>query len=493
MAPASLGLSALTHATQSRINCLRLLLSSLLASAILAGPSRARAEDLSKLPARTAPAWLRDGVLYELFPRDFSSTADINGITARLDELKDLGVTIIWTMPIHPIGEKFRKGEFGSPYSIKDYYAVDPHYGTVDDYKRLVAEAHKRGMKVIMDLVANHTAWDSVMMEHPEYYKHDPQGRVIPPVPEWTDVAGLDYNNPQLREYMIGMMKHWVQTCDVDGFRCDVASMIPTDFWESARTQLESVKPDIMLLAEASKPDLMTNAFDIDYAWPLMATLNDVMIRGAAASRIHESWEESARQFPHGTLHMRVTDDHDEPRAVSRFGARGALAASVLMFTLDGVPLLYNGMEVGDATESGDPALFDKLPIFWSPKDRPPLRKIYRSLIRLRKENAPFRNGQVAWLRNSDENDVVTFKRTDENSEFIVVINLSNRASQGRIDGITGGNFNPVSVAGMPKAGRDDFPNFHLGSFEWRIYKNSLSPTERTAAAGSATAIEAVH
>ncbi len=475
------------------MNCFGLLLSSLLAGAILAPPSHARAEDLSKVPARTVPAWLRDGVLYELFPRDFSSTADLNGVTARLDELKDLGVTIIWTMPIHPIGEKFRKGEFGSPYSIKDYYAVDPHYGTVEDYKRLVAEAHKRGLKVIMDLVANHTAWDSVMMGHPEYYKHDAQGRVIPPVPEWTDVAGLDYKNPQLREYMIGMMKHWVQTCDIDGFRCDVASMVPTDFWESARAQLESVKPDIIMLAEASKPDLMTNAFDIDYAWPMMATLNDVMIRGAAASRIHESWEESARQFPHDTLHMRVTDDHDESRAISRFGAQGALAASVLMFTLDGVPLLYNGMEVGDATESGDPALFDKLPIFWSPKDRPPLRKIYTSLIRLRKENAPFRNSQVAWLRNSDENDVVTFKRADENSEFVVVINLSNRPSQGRIDGITGGNFNPVGVAGMPKAGHDDFPNFHLGSFEWRIYKSSISPTERTAAAGRASAIEAVH
>ena len=184
----------------------------------------ATAQDLSQTQARTPPAWLRDGVVYEIFPRDFSAAGNLDGVTARLDELRDLGVTILWTMPIHPIGEKLRKGEFGSPYSIKDYYAVDPNYGTVEDFKRLVAEAHQRNMKVIMDLVANHTAWDSVMMAHPEFYKHDAEGKIIPPRAGWADVAGLNYANPQLRGYMIAMMKYWVQTCDIDGFRCDVAS-----------------------------------------------------------------------------------------------------------------------------------------------------------------------------------------------------------------------------------------------------------------------------
>ena len=332
----------------------------------LCGPLAAPAENLSQVPARTSPAWLRDGVLYEIFPREFSPAGNLNAITARLDELQNLGVTILWTMPIHPIGEKGRKGEYGSPYSIKDYYAVDPHYGEVEDYKRLVAEAHKRNMKVIMDLVANHTAWDSVMMEHPDFYKQNAAGKIIPPVPDWTDVAGLNYKNPRLREYMISMMTHWVKTCDVDGFRCNVASMVPSDFWEAARAQLEAVKPDIMMLAEASQPDLMVKAFDLDYSWPLLSTINDVLMKGQPATRIRASWEESAEQFPHGALHMRITDDHDEPRAIARFGAEGALAGSALMFTLDGVPLLYNGMEVGDATESGDPALFEKLPILWS-------------------------------------------------------------------------------------------------------------------------------
>ena len=470
----------------------RIIIGSLAAVGLLCLPA-ARPENLSQIPARTSPAWLRDGVVYEIFPRDFSPAGNLDGVIASLDRLKDLGVTILWTMPIHPIGEKCRKGQFGSPYSIKDFYAVDPHYGTVDDFKRLVAEAHKRDMKVIMDLVADHTAWDSAMMQHPEYYLQNAQGKVISPEPEWSDVAGLNYGNPQLRQYMITMMKYWVQTCNVDGFRCDVAWNVPVDFWETARAQLESVKPDIILLAEASKPEFLVKAFDVDYAFPLLSTLNDVLIKGAPASNLRASWEESQRQFPRDSLHMRVTDDHDEPRAVSRFGVRGALAGSALMFTLDGVPLLYNGMEVGDATESGDPALFDKLPIFWSPKDRPPLRKIYRDLIRLRKEHAPFRSGRVIWLHNSNEGSLVTFKRADETNEFVVVINFSNRPIHGQVEVTHGQDFKPVRIAGMPQVPNQDFPSVHLGGFDWRIYQRSLPVAEHTVAGTGTIQIGSTH
>jgi cyclomaltodextrinase len=435
-----------------------------------------QAADVSKQPARTSPDWLRNGVIYEIFPRDFSAAGNLNGVTAKLDQLKDLGVTILWVMPIHPIGEKGRKGDFGSPYSIKNYYAVDTNYGTVGDFKALVTGAHQRGLKVIMDLVANHTSWDNVMMTNKNFYKQDAQGNVISPQPGWSDVAGLNYANPQLREYMIAMMNHWIQTCDIDGFRCDVAWGVPTDFWEQARTALEKTKPDIMMLAEANKPELLTNAFDLDYSWPLLHTLDDVLMHGAPASKLQVTWQEDVNQFPQNALHLRISDDHDESRAIARFGINGALAAQVLMFSLDGVPVLYNGMEVGDATESGDPALFDKLPIVWAPRERPPLRDIYRSLIQLRKKHPAFTSNRVTWLRNSDENNLVTLMRSDKNDEFVVVINFSNRPVTGSVKLENGPDFRPVKISGIPDAHDSSLPLFHLNGFEWRIYHRTPHP-----------------
>jgi len=427
--------------------------------------------DVSGERARTSPPWLRASVIYEIYPRSFSATGDFNGITAQLDSLQDLGVNILWLMPIHPIGEKLRKGTLGSPYAVRDYYAINPEFGTTNDFHQLVKEAHARGLRVVLDIVANHTAWDNVLVaQHPEFYKQDANGRIIPPVAEWTDVAGLNYANPQLREYLIAMLKYWVKEFDVDGFRCDVAHMVPVDFWGQARAGLEQTKPDILLLAEASTPALLVKAFDFDYAWPFHATLNKVLLEGAPATDLRRTWEESRRRFPQGSLHMYISDNHDEARAVARFGIRGALAAQVLIFTLDGVPLLYNGMEAGDATESGDPALFEKMPVFWKPKERPPLRDIYRDLIKLRKEYAPFRSDRVTWLRSSNEADLVTFMRHDNTDEFVVVINFSNRPQVGWVEVLNAAEFKSLRIPGMTEAASDGFPLFRLNGFEWRIY-----------------------
>ncbi|MGB8510568.1 MAG: alpha-amylase family glycosyl hydrolase, partial [Pyrinomonadaceae bacterium] len=412
------------------IGCLALLLLS--RSGAVAGQT---ARVVSKEQARASRQWVRDGVIYEIFPRTFSAQGNFNGVTAELDRLRTLGVTILWLMPIHPVGQERKKGSIGSPYAVRDYYAISPDYGTKEDLRRLVSEAHRRGMKVVIDIVANHTSWDSVMMKTPGFYTHDAAGKIIPPNPDWTDVADLNYDNPELRRYMIEMLKSWLRDYDLDGFRCDVAAEVPTDFWEAARTELEKIKPDIVMLAEADKPELLTKAFDLDYSWPLHGALTDVLQGRRPATVLRESWETDRARYPQGALRMRFSDNHDERRAIARFGEPAALAASALMFTLDGVPMLYNGMEVGDTTESGSPALFERLPVFWQfAERRPQFPRFYEQFIALRRTHAALRRGELTWLRNSDEARVVTYARRDGEEEIIVAINFSTQPFVGTVE-----------------------------------------------------------
>ncbi len=391
--------------------------------------------DFSKEPARLSPQWVRDGVIYEIFPRAFSARGDFKGVTARLDELKSLGVNILWLMPIHPIGQEKKKGTIGSPYAVRDYYSINPDYGTKEDLRQLVSEAHRRGMKVIIDIVANHTSWDSVLMKEPDFYTRDKSGKILPPVPDWADVADLNYDNPRLRDYMIEMLRFWVKEYDLDGFRCDVAGFVPTDFWERARTELEKTKRDIVMLAEWHSPDLLVKAFDLDYSWPLHSALTEVMMGQKPTVALREAWREEREQFPKNSLHMRFSDNHDERRALSRFGERGALAASALIFTLDGVPMLYNGMEVGDNAESGAPALFERLPIFWQIGERrPEFTRFYRQMIALRRAHEALSRGELEWVRNSDEARVTTYLRRTRDEEILVAINFSNQPFMGFVE-----------------------------------------------------------
>jgi glycosidase len=384
--------------------------------------------------ARPVRDWVRDGVIYEIYPRAFSQQGNFNAITARLDELKELGVTILWLMPIHPIGVEKKKGAIGSPYAVRDYYSINPDYGTAADLKRLVREAHARGLKVIIDIVANHTSWDSVLMKHPEFYKRDAKGNITYPY-DWYDIAALNYDNQQLRRYMTDMLKHWIREFDLDGFRCDVAAEVPTDFWENARRELEQIKPDIVMLAEAHKAELQVNAFDLDYSWPIHSALTDVLQGQRRASELREEWEKEVKTWPRGALHMRFSDNHDERRAIARFGEPAALAASAFVFTLDGVPMIYNGMEVGDPTESGAPALFEKLPIFWAfAERRPEFLKFYKEMMAMRRASPALRRGTLEWLKNSDETRVVTFVRRTAGESVLVAINFSNQPFFGSVD-----------------------------------------------------------
>jgi glycosidase len=323
-----------------------------------------------------------------------------------------------------------------------------------------------------MDIVASHTSWDSVLMEHPEFYMKDTNGAIIPPEPGWTDVAGLNYANPDVRAYMIGMMKYWLTEFGVDGFRCDVAPNVPVDFWEATRTELEKINPDVVILADAgAKPELLNKAFDVDSSWALINTLDSVMSSVEPAYYLKESWEHTYEQYPKGALHLRFTDNHEENRAVARYGVDGALATQVMMLTLDGVPLFYNGMEVGDATESADPALFEKMPVFWNSGGRPPLRDIYRDVIKLRKQNPAFYDGEVDWIQNTAPSEIVSYLRQDAKDEFLVLINLSSRRVTGSVELTNAAGFEVVNISGMPKPPVDTIlPDFSLNGYGWHIY-----------------------
>jgi glycosidase len=313
------------------------------------------------------------------------------------------------------------------------------------------------------------------MMNHPEFYMKDATGKIIPPNPDWTDVAGLNYENADLRRYMIDMMKHWMTDFGVDGFRCDVAYTVPVDFWEAARAELEKVNPQVIIIADAgAKPALLSKAFDMDYSWNLYTTLNAVMGSVRPAYVLQPSWEHTQQQFPRGTLHLRFTDNQSEYRTVVRYGVDGALAAQVLMLTLDGVPLFYNGMEVGDATESDDPAMFEKMPVFWNPGGRPPLRGIYRDLIKLRKKYPAFYNDDVVWLQNTAPAEVVSFLRRDAKDEFVVMINLSSRRVTGSVELSEKEGFEPVKIRGGPTPVDVLLPNFSLKGFGWFIYHRTI-------------------
>ncbi len=460
-----------------------------------AAPPSSVNKTLSSLEARTPLPGLESSVIYEIFPRSFSPEGNLNGITKRLDDLQHLGVNVLWLMPLNPVGQLQKKGTEGSPYAVRDYYAINPSYGSKDDLHRLIGEAHQRHIKVIIDIVANHTSFDSVMMSHPEFYKHDPQGKVLSPY-DWTDVAALNYANPQLRRYMTDMLLYWIKDFNLDGFRCDAAGEIPTDFWENARQELDRLHPGILLLAEASKPELLRSAFDLDYSWPMMGSLNNIMEHGAPASSLQATLERERTLFPRHSLHMRMFDDHDEQRALARYGAEGSLAAAALIFTLDGVPMIYNGMEVSDPTESGAPALFENLKVWWQAGQmRPEFPSFYKFIIDLREHQPALLRGTTVWIHNTDETRVVSYIRHTDEEEFLVTINLSGSPFRGTVE--ASGAWDEIKVPRPKRRPNTDQPNepqtegtasalpaLSLGAFECRFFHHSSSASLRNSKGG---------
>jgi len=375
------------------------------------------------LKARPSADWVRDAVIYEVYLRSFSREASFKALERRLPELKDLGVTVVWLMPIHPVGDLNRKGRLGSPYSVQDYYSTNPEFGTLEDFKSLVEATHALGMKIIIDLVANHTSWDSkLVMEHPDWFTTDSEGAIVSPNPDWTDVADLNYDHHELRKYMIEMMEYWVQDVGIDGFRCDVAELVPTDFWDRARKELDKIKPVIML-SEGTLPEHHVEAFDLTYSWSVFDVLGKIIKGSTPVSVFDDILQNESYQFPKSSLRLRFNTNHDknayDAPAVVKYTRQGAKATALLAFTFPGVPLIYNGEEVGNDKRLD---LFDKVAIDW--KKNPDFREFYRKLGMLRAQHAGLRRGQYVKLQNTDSVKVYSFARHYEEDYVAIVINL---------------------------------------------------------------------
>ena len=303
------------------------------------------------------PDWAKNAVIYEVNTRQYTPEGTFKAFETSLPRLKDLGVDILWFMPIHPIGIKDRKipegmkESLGSYYSVKDYKGVNPEFGTQADFKSLVDKAHEMGFKVIIDWVANNSSRDNAWItEHPDWYMHDSTGKILAPF-DWTDVAKLNYSNKEMRAAMIDAMKYWVVNCNIDGFRCDVAGEVPRDFWEDARKEIETIKPMLMLAENEDKPELCIKAFDANYGW---AMCNGTFVRVSngkdSVEAIIKTQQKIDSTFPANAMKMNFITNHDENSwngtAQEKFGS-GVNAFAVLTYTLPGIPLIYSGQEAG--------------------------------------------------------------------------------------------------------------------------------------------------
>jgi len=404
-------------------------------------------QDVTSLQARPSPDWLTRGVMYQVWLRSFTPESTLRAATKRLPQVAELGANIIYLSPVC-LQDADMRPEFWStrqkasgtnnprnPYRIKDYNRVDPEYGSEADLRQFIATAHKLGLRVLMDLVYFHCGPTSVLMKHPEYFKHDAAGKIS--TGQWNFPV-LDFKNQQLREHLWANMEHWVKDFDVDGFRCDVSDAVPLDFWEEARTRLEPFRPDLVMLAEGRRKDDQIKAFDINYNFWWHSATMAVFRRGETASSLRKLWEKMRDEHPRGARFIRYTENHDIVNDMLRAevvcGERGAAAMSVINFTLDGVPLLYNGQEIGDTSPQ---SIYARWPVRWEAACLPKAKAkfaFHQKLCQLRRTEPALTAGEVIWLDNDQPDAVVSFLRRTGSDEIVTVVNLSNRKTKVQVE-----------------------------------------------------------
>jgi len=383
-----------------------------------------------------SPDWVADAVIYQLNTRQFTADGTFAAAQVQLSRLAEMGVDIVWLMPIHPIGEEQRKGGLGSPYAVKDYRAINPDLGTEEEFQAFVDEAHALGLKVILDWVANHSAWDNPLtLSNPDWYSRTPEGGLMPPEgTDWSDVVDFDYSSAGLREYMTGSLTYWVHEFDIDGYRADVAGFVPLDFWETARAELDAIKP-VFMLAEWEQRDLHLQAFDATYGWGWKEAMQELVADGGGAGGIRGYYLGQKATWPHAALRMVYTDNHDQNSwdgVASEIYGPAYEMAIVLSFVGPGIPLIYNGQE---ADLDRQLAFFEKDQIEWRDGKYAPL---FEQLIALKTKESALWNGRhgapLVEVPNSAEADILSFVRGRGKDRVFAVFNLSPRAHDIRFE-----------------------------------------------------------
>jgi glycosidase len=414
--------------------------------------------------------WTADSNIYEVNLRQYTADGSFRAFEAHLPRLRDMGVEILWFMPITPISVKGRLGSLGSYYACSDYLSTNPEFGTLEDFKFLVQSAHRQGFKILIDWVANHTGLDHHWTTgHPEFYRRNAEGQFFE-ANGWQDVIDLNYDVPELRETMIRCMEFWVNECDIDGFRCDMAMLVPLDFWKEARTAIDRIRP-LFWLAECEDP-AYHEVFDATYTWKFLHSMEDYYRKQSGFSGLFDVLRFYDSSFPQQAIRAYFTSNHDEnSHSGSEYERLGdaALPFAVFCSTWNGIPLIYSGQELPNRKRL---KFFDKDLIEW--KTPCALHDFYKTLLGLRKRNSALRAGDPSVstfiLNNSANRQVISFLRRNRQREVLVVLNLSaNEVSLHLDSGEVNGEFTDAFNAGNLHI--DSGTIFRLKPWEYRLYE----------------------
>ena len=409
--------------------------------------------------------WCKGSNIYEVNIRQYSKEGTINAFVKHLPRLKDMGVSILWLMPITPISIATRQGSYGSYYAASSYIDIDPLCGTHDDFKKLIVKAHGTGLKVIIDWVANHTRYDHQWTEkYPHFYHRDTSGNFAG-LHGWIDVIDLNYTIPEMRNEMIRSMKHWISNFDIDGFRCDMARTVPLDFWREARAECDALKP-LLWLAECEVFDYH-EVFDITYGWEAMRAFDKYFATNEITLSQTKEILNRYLKYPAGTRKLLFTSNHDENTyhgtEYEKYGG-AAQAVAVFTCTWPGVPLVYSGQELPNKKRL---AFFEKDEIGWNGQIA--LHDFYKTLLNFRKRNKAMQDGASVLILNPGHKDVLAYLCRKENDKVLVLLNFGQQKASFEIDDpTTAGNYMDLFSEEMLSLKQSQ--SYSLNPREFKVY-----------------------